>query len=336
MRCDLRHLLDVAGAAETVREGALEAATLETASLDAIPLDTIANGASSVSMPIDLPEGGWYRLDAIESAAVAERDDASDDGVRDYWATRFGSATDTASELAAALPPETASADASDAQESLQCVSELVDTELLRTLQTFGRQHGIAIETLVAAAWAVLMNRHTKARCSQFGVFGAGNSTISPTLVPVRVRTVGRQKMLQWLQELQADLLRQHREALAPIERIREWAGQEPLFDTLVAFDRRISVGDDETADETARTQASWPRPRFELVTAAGEHSLELTLLYRARTPNYAQAGVLLEQFVVLLEGIVSNPDKMPSALGMRTRAESRERFWKTMEATTD
>lgn len=332
VRCDLRHLLDAADAAETVREGALEATSLDANANDA------ASVLTPIDLPIDLPAGGWYRLDAIESVAADERDvaDAGDDGVRDYWATRFGSATDTASELAVALPPETASDDASDAQESLQCVSELVDTELLRTLQTFGRQHGIAIETLVAAAWAVLMNRHTKARCSQFGVFGAGNSTISPTLVPVRVRTVGRQKMLQWLQELQADLLRQHREALAPIERIREWAGQEPLFDTLVAFDRRISVGDDEAADETARTQASWPRPRFELVTSASEDSLELTLLYRARTPNYAQAGVLLEQFVVLLEGIVSNPDKMPSALGMRTRAESRERFWKTMEATTD
>ena len=74
----------------------------------------------------------------------------------------------------------------------------------------------------------------------------------------------------------------------------------------------------------------------MELVALVGDQSLELSLIYRAETPDYASAGMLLEQLKVLLEGIASNPDKMPSALGMRTRAESRDRFWKAVEATTE
>jgi hypothetical protein len=73
----------------------------------------------------------------------------------------------------------------------------------------------------------------------------------------------------------------------------------------------------------------------MELVASIDKDSLELSLIYRAVTPDQAGAATLLEQLVVLLEGIVSNPDRMPSALGMRTRAESRDAFWKTMEATT-
>jgi len=74
----------------------------------------------------------------------------------------------------------------------------------------------------------------------------------------------------------------------------------------------------------------------MELVALTDRDSLELSLIYRATAPDYTSAGMLLEQFKVLLEGIVSNPDRMPSALGMRTKAESRERFWKTMETALE
>jgi polyketide synthase PksN len=319
VRCDLRHLLgdDDASTASHPEPAPVAAITPEAATLDAI----------------DLPEGCWCRLDALDGGEVAVAND--DDRLRSFWSEHFGPAADTATELAKALSLNADDGPTGD-DGPLHVVTELVDTELVRTLQAFGRQHGIAIETLVTAAWAVLMNRYTKARCSQFGLLGAIGGEAALALLPVRVRTVGRLKMLQWLQELQIDLLRQHRDTLAPIERIREWVAHEaPLFDTMVAFDSRLSAADAGPVPPTA-THSSQLRPRFELVTLVAAGSLELTLIYRARAPDYNKANILLEQFVVLLEGIVSNPDKMPSALGMRTRTESRERFWKIMEATTE
>jgi polyketide synthase PksN len=333
VHCDLRRL---AGNVETRADAASIASesvsndlyTVETAAIDKTATDTI--------------ERGWCRLESVGEATVGAEIDG--DALREYWVERLRAATDTASEFAKALPLDSSTEATLGLDERpLHFVSELLDTELLRTIQGFSHRHGIAIETLVAAAWAVLMNRYTKARCSQFGFFGAAaRGDAAQALLPVRVRTVGRQKMLQWLQELQADLLRHHRDALAPIERIREWAGHEPLFDSVVAFDSaQFATGaDNGTAHAglvppTATHPAS-VRPLVELATMAGQDSLELTLIYRAESPDYDKAGMLLEQFIVLLEGIVSNPDKMPSALGMRTRAESRERFWKTMEATTE
>jgi acyl transferase domain-containing protein/acyl carrier protein len=332
VRCDLRHLLDVADASTASR---LEPAPTAAIALDAAPVEVI-----------DLSEGGWCRLNALDAGDIALPNDADDDRLRSFWAERFSPTADTAAELGKALSLDVdvdVDDDSTGEGGQLHLVTELVDTELVHTLQAFGRQHGIAIETLVTAAWAVLMNRYTKTRCSQFGLHGASGGEAAPALLPVRVRTAGRLKMLQWLQELQADLLRQHRDALAPIKRIHEWVGHEdPLFDTIVAFDSRVLAGGDHDAMAAAEpispisANSSHAGPRFELVTLAAESSLELTLIYRARTPDYDKAGILLEQFIVLLEGVVSNPDKMPSALGMRTRAESRERFWKTMEATTE
>jgi polyketide synthase PksN len=295
---------------------------------------------------------GWRRLAmaAIEAEAEAApppaAGDAADDAghdderLRRHWIDALGSVADTALELTRSVSLGThrdASAPVDDPdRDDVHCVSELVDAELIRALQDFGGRHGIAIETLVTAAWAVLMNRYTKARFSQFGLQGAMDGPDGEALLlPVRVGTVGRQKILEWLSGLQAALLREHARAPASVERIGEWVGHDPLFDTVVVFDAPGTAEDGQRRELASAAYALQSRPRAELVTLVGEHTLELSLIYRAETPDYASAGMLLEQLKVLLEGIVSNPDRMPSALGMRTRAESRERFWKTVEATT-
>ncbi|MCC7247775.1 MAG: hypothetical protein IT473_04045, partial [Lysobacter sp.] len=338
VHCDLRRLAGNIDAAVTPAD----VASVPSSNV-ADAIDTTATDMTAIdTTTIDTTEAVWCRLGSVGETAAATAIDG--DALRDFWVERLGAATDTASEFAKTLPLDSNIETTPDPDERpLHFVSELVDTELLRTVQGFSRRHGLAIETLVAAAWAVLMNRYTKSRCSQFGFLGAAVSgETAQALLPVRVRTVGRQKMLQWLQELQADLLRQHRDALAPIERIREWAGHEPLFDSVVAFDSaQFATGADHGTAHAGlvpptATHPTSIRPLVELATMAGQDSLELTLIYRAESPDYDKAGMLLEQFIVLLEGIVSNPDKMPSALGMRTRAESRERFWKTMEATTE
>jgi polyketide synthase PksN len=309
VRCDLRHLLDGAGIAAL----AAPIAAAQTQSEASTP---------AVLEAIDLPPGGWHRLDALASTV-----DASPAAEIDEYTLP----DDTACELAKALGEEPLLLEEGVVDEStLHYVSELVDTELLQTLQAFGREHSIAIETLVTATWAVLMNRHTRARRSQFGVYSTGLCAKAPTLLTLRAETVSRQKVLPWLQAFQGDLLRRHRDALTSIEQARGWGDRGAPYDTLVAFDSGTA------AESESAARPSSLRPRYELAIAVTEASLELTLIYRARTPDYARAGMLLEQFVVLLEGVVRNPDKVPSALGMRTRAESRERFWKTMEAITE
>jgi polyketide synthase PksN len=72
----------------------------------------------------------------------------------------------------------------------------------------------------------------------------------------------------------------------------------------------------------------------MELVVSVYSDGVELSLLYRSPSPQFEQTGMLLEQLVVLLEGLATNPDKNPSALSMRTKRESRDGFWKALENT--
>lgn len=326
VHCDLRNVIvsDRASSAQSTSSDAQADHGLHIGQADAFA----ATAEDSVE---------WCRLSDVPSADVEDASgptaaDMPDDGwVRRYWIEHLGDATDTVVALGERMSLESA-APGGDRAGTVHVVSEVVDPALTQLLQAFGSRHSIALETLLAGAWAVLLNRYSNARYSQFGLLGADQAG-EPVLLPVRVHTVGRKKVLEWLDELQATLLRKHRHACTTIERIGEWVGREQLFDCVVSFASPVAPGEDGERHLTSEAYPCGLRPRMELAAAIDVDSLELSLMYRAVEPDHASAAMLLEQIAVLLEGIVSNPDRMPSALGMRTKSESRERFWKTMEA---
>ncbi|MFK3648790.1 SDR family NAD(P)-dependent oxidoreductase [Lysobacter enzymogenes] len=310
VRCDLRHLLpdDGDGPPLPERDVATVLARAARPATDVrVDADTDADAEDAI----------WLRLHALAPTDNGAAPEPEPEQLRDYWVQRLGSLDETAvgfapagsDESAAATPPQPA-----------QWASQTLDGEVPRSIRRFGRRHGIALETLLAGAWAVLMNRYTKARCSQFGVAGAGTQA---ALLPLRVRTVGRTRLLPWLHELQDELRGQQR-ASAPLAQLREWLGQPALFDSALAFgEGQAPAADAEDA-------------QIELRADAHADSLTLSLRCPHRAADGYDAATMLERLIVLLEGVVSNPDKLPSALAMRTRGEGRERFWKAMEATTD
>lgn len=326
VRCDLRNVV--------VPDGV--------ASAQSRPGDILADNRLQIG-EAEAPTGAveasaeWRRLSDVASTDVEDAsgwtaaDEPYEEWVRRYWVDHLGDASDTVVALGERMSLESA-APGGDGPGTVHAVSEVVDPALTQLLQVFGSRHSIALETLIAAAWAVLLNRYSNARYSQFGLLGADHAG-EAVLLPVRVRTVGRQKVLEWLGELQTTLLRKHRHASTTVERIGEWVGREQLFDCVVSFGSPIEPGEDGERHLASEAYPCGLRPRMELAAAIDVDSLELSLIYRAVEPDHASAAMLLEQITVLLEGIVSNPDRIPSALGMRTKSESRERFWKTMEA---
>jgi polyketide synthase PksN len=70
----------------------------------------------------------------------------------------------------------------------------------------------------------------------------------------------------------------------------------------------------------------------MELTVTIHSDAIELGVLYHSGGPAREKVQTLLEHFKVLLEGLATNPHRNPAALQMRTRTESRETFWKTLE----
>jgi polyketide synthase PksN len=233
------------------------------------------------------------------------------------------------------------------AEQRLYAVSATLDGALAESLQLCTQLHRIEVETLIAAAWAILVNRYTKAPCAQFGIVrsfaplaridgdAAGyDAERVCNLVPVRICTVARERISNWLPALQRNLDRKRAYAHTPIQRIEGWIGVENLFDSVIVFERPRSDAADSQQPErslASETYASQTRVVMELEVTIHRDAVALSLLYKATREERDTMETVLEHFKVLLEGLAKNPERNPVALAMRTKSESRARFWKTL-----
>lgn len=122
-------------------------------------------------------------------------------------------------------------------QQSTSCLSE------------FARCQKVTVNTLMQAAWLLLLQRYTGQSCVAFGATVAGRSAelagierqigLFINTLPVIANPHAQQHLDDWLQEVQLHnvALREHEHA--PLYEIQRWAGRggDALFDTLLVFD---------------------------------------------------------------------------------------------------
>ncbi|UXH76220.1 non-ribosomal peptide synthetase [Roseateles amylovorans] len=123
------------------------------------------------------------------------------------------------------------------------------DPDRTSALQAFSRRERVTVNTLVQAAWAVVLHRHTGRDQVVFGATVAGRPAALPgaeemlglfiNTLPVPVRWQAGQRVGEYLRAVQ-DLnlrIRDHEQvALADVQR---WAGSSgrPLFDSIIVFE---------------------------------------------------------------------------------------------------
>ncbi|MFE6226449.1 amino acid adenylation domain-containing protein [Streptomyces sp. NPDC057854] len=119
--------------------------------------------------------------------------------------------------------------------------------ERTAALHGAARAHGVTVNTLVRAAWALCLHRRTGGHDVVFGATVSGRPAELPDVesmvgqfintLPVRVRLQPQETvaaLLGRLQEEHAELLPYHHVPLPDVQRV---AGRGPLFDTCVVFE---------------------------------------------------------------------------------------------------
>lgn len=139
-------------------------------------------------------------------------------------------------------------------------------------LETFARRRGVTLNTLVQAAWGVLLGRLTGRQDVVFGATVAGRSPelagaesmigLFINTVPVRVRVRPQEStagLLARLQDEQSRLIAHQHLGLADIQRA---AGLGELFDTLVVFESYpVTEADGEAPDRVSRSATTRTPP---------------------------------------------------------------------------
>jgi acyl carrier protein len=135
-------------------------------------------------------------------------------------------------------------------------ISIELDAALTSRMDAFARRHRLTINTLVQAAWALLLSRYSGEEEVLFGSAVSGRPPALPgsdaivgfliNTVPVRVLVPKETSVLSWLQAFQGkqNALRNYENT--PLPEIREWseiAPPIPLFESVVLFENWPDVG---------------------------------------------------------------------------------------------
>ncbi|MFL6966766.1 non-ribosomal peptide synthase/polyketide synthase [Pseudomonas alvandae] len=125
----------------------------------------------------------------------------------------------------------------------------VLDESLTRRLETFARASKVTVNTLVQAAWLLLLQRYTGKSTVAFGATVAGRPADLPGIeqqiglfintLPVIASPRAEQSLDSWLQAVQAQNLALREFEHTALLDIQRWAGQggDALFDSLLVFE---------------------------------------------------------------------------------------------------
>lgn len=124
-----------------------------------------------------------------------------------------------------------------------------LDSRATQRLADFARQQKVTLNTMLQAAWSLLLHRYTGQDCVVFGATVAGRSAPLPGIeqqlglfintLPLVCAMNPEQTVSQWLSELQSLNLAMREFEHVPLYDIQGWAGQQgsALFDSLLVFE---------------------------------------------------------------------------------------------------
>ncbi|KTT12968.1 hypothetical protein NS2R_06930 [Pseudomonas oryzihabitans] len=240
-----------------------------------------------------------------------------------FWQARLAD-LDGATRLADALPAPLAER-ADEPAEPLNRMLELTTTQ---RLQAFAQARRVTLNTLLQAAWILLLQRHTGQAQVCFGATVAGRPATLPAAeellglfintLPIVQRPAATATLGEWLPQLQAYNLEIREHEQVPLHEIQRLAGQagQGLFDTLLVFENfpleaalasphpRLRIGTPSHVDGVHYPLA--------LIASAGER-LQLRYSYRAERFSRATVQRLATAFEALLTQL---PDLVDQPLG--------------------
>ncbi|MET8658442.1 amino acid adenylation domain-containing protein [Streptomyces griseus] len=221
-----------------------------------------------------------------------------------------------------------------------EVVAEL-SGELTGRLTALARARGVTLNTVVQAAWGILLGRLTGLHDVLFGGTVSGRSPLLPGVeqivgllintLPVRIRLDPGESvegLLTRVQAEQAALVDHQQLGLADIQRI---TGTGELFDTLTVFESFPFDADSITTAQrdSGLTAVSTTRPiathyPLALMVMPGPTGLELTLKHRPDVFDAAEARTVLDRFRRVLEAFVDAPGASCASIDVLSPAERR------------
>ncbi|HLG65646.1 MAG TPA: amino acid adenylation domain-containing protein, partial [Ktedonosporobacter sp.] len=227
-----------------------------------------------------------------------------------------------------------------------------LSAEMTANLQQLARQQQVTLNTLLQGAWALLLSRYSG---QDDVVFGTTVSGRPPTLsgaeamvglfintLPVRVQVSPQQRLLPWLQQLQARQAEARQYEYSPLVQIQGWSevprGQS-LFETLFVFENypiTTSTAAEQQSPLALENVAVVEWTNYPLTVAVVPHTRMLIRISYVSN-RFADETIhrMLNHFQVLLEGMLTTPEQRLGNLSLLTAQERQQLLAAHTPATT-
>ncbi|MCR1760814.1 condensation domain-containing protein, partial [Pseudomonas aeruginosa] len=198
-----------------------------------------------------------------------------------------------------------------------------LDPQTTRQLASFAQGQKVTLNTLVQAAWALLLQRHCGQETVAFGATVAGRPAELPGIeaqiglfintLPVIAAPQPQQSVADYLQGMQALNLALREHEHTPLYDIQRWAGHggEALFDSILVFENfpvaealRQAPADLEFSTPSNHEQTNYP---LTLGVTLGER-LSLQYVYARRDFDAADIAELDRHLLHLLQRMAETP----------------------------
>lgn len=228
----------------------------------------------------------------------------------------------------------------------------LLSTTSTAALQSLAKQHQLTLNTLVQAAWALLLSRYSSEEDIIFGTVVSGRP---PDLIgaesvvglfvnplPVRVKIRPQDALLSWLKEFQAQQVEARQYEYSPLVKVQGWSEVPrnlPLFESLVVFENYPSNADLQEGMSNLKVEeiCSIETTNYPL-TLMAVPGAELTLKLMFDRSHFDDSTIarMLGHLQILLEGMAANPQGKLSELPLLSAAEQQQLLVEWNDTQTD
>ncbi|KKD38711.1 MAG: non-ribosomal peptide synthetase [Limnoraphis robusta] len=224
--------------------------------------------------------------------------------------------------------------------------------EVTAKLKFFAKQHQVTINSLIQAAWALIISFYSGENDVIFGATYSGRPTnlmnaeqivgLFINTLPVRIYIDGKATLLQWIKQLQSQQIEAQQYQYIPlvdIHRLSEIPRNLPLFESLVIFENypvdatlKKSLKNLKIKNVSAQEQTNYPLTLY----AVSDSQLSLKLVYDSEHFNSVTITQLLENLNTLLFSIITNPQQKLYQLSLLSQSEQHKLLvdWNNTQTT--
>ncbi len=210
--------------------------------------------------------------------------------------------------------------------------------ELTTAVELFVKRHNLTVNTLVQAAWALLLARYSDRTDIVFGAARAArqsSATGSAPMVgmlmntlPIRITVSPETPLLTWLKQIREQWIQLREHEHTPIEKIWEWSGLPPgmpPYDNLLIYENRVF------ADTMRRLGGNWQHRSITrmqrtdsplTLVAHGRPLMSLEIVYNQSLFGRELISGMTRHLHTLLQSFLAQPESPLADLKMLAEPE--------------